>query len=68
MPILMCIGTRACHPTRVDKTGDHLQNQFTDGQTRRKALSFRAKEMLQPLIDHRRCRVAFEPVLNTFNG
>lgn len=55
-------------PRTVGKSGDHLQINFTDGRTRRKAIAFRAKEMLQPLKDHRRCRVAFEPVLNTFNG
>jgi len=55
-------------PRTVGKSGDHLQIRFTDGRTRRKAIAFRSKEMLQPLLDHRRCRVAFEPVLNTFNG
>jgi single-stranded-DNA-specific exonuclease len=55
-------------PRAVGKSGEHLQIQFTDGRTRRKAIAFRAREMLQPLIDHRRCRVAFEPVLNTYNG
>jgi len=35
---------------------------------RRKAIAFGGKDWRQPLIDRRRCRVAFEPILNTFNG
>lgn len=55
-------------PRCVGKTGDHLQFSVSDGHTRRKAIAFGGKPWLQPLIDHRRLRVAFEPILNTFNG
>ena len=55
-------------PRTVGKNGDHLQLSLSDGRTRRKAIAFRQKDMLQPLLDKRRCRVAFEPILNHFNG
>ncbi|UCD27975.1 MAG: single-stranded-DNA-specific exonuclease RecJ [Planctomycetota bacterium] len=55
-------------PRLVGKSGDHLQFNLTDGKIRKKAIAFGQKEHLQPLLDHRRCRVAFAPILNTFNG
>ncbi len=55
-------------PRIVGKTGEHLQFSLTDGATRRKAIAFGKKDCLQSLLDHRRCRVAFEPILNTWNG
>lgn len=55
-------------PRTVGKNGEHLQMSLTDGRTRRKAIAFRQAERLEQLLDQRRCRVAFEPILNTFNG
>jgi single-stranded-DNA-specific exonuclease len=55
-------------PRPVGKRGEHLQFSLSDGRTRRKAIAFGQSRLLQPLLDHRRCRVAFEPILNTFNG
>ncbi len=55
-------------PRLVGRSGDHLQFALTDGRISRKAIAFGRKDCLQPLLDHRRCRVAFEPILNTFNG
>lgn len=55
-------------PRTVGRNGDHLQFSVTDGRTRFKAIAFRQKDQLQPLLDARRCRVAFEPILNTWNG
>jgi single-stranded-DNA-specific exonuclease len=55
-------------PRCVGKNGDHLQFCLSDGLNRRKAIAFGGKDWRQPLIDRRRCRVAFEPILNTFNG
>lgn len=55
-------------PRLVGKNGDHLSFRLNDGQRSIKAIAFRRKDDLQPLLDHRRCRVAFAPVLNHFNG
>lgn len=55
-------------PRVVGKNGGHLQFSLTDGRISRKAIAFGKADLLQPLVDHRRCRVAFEPILNTFNG
>ena len=55
-------------PRLVGKDGNHLQLNLTDGRTSRKAIAFRQKDQMQALLDHRQCRVAFEPVLNHFNG
>ena len=41
---------------------------LTDGQTRIKAIAFGQADQLEPLREHRQCRVAYEPILNTFNG
>jgi single-stranded-DNA-specific exonuclease len=55
-------------PRLVGKTGDHLQFSVSDGRQRRKAIFFRGRDFLQPMLDCRRFRVAFEPILNEFNG
>ncbi len=55
-------------PRTVGKNGEHLSFSLTDGRTRRRAIAFGLSRHLQPLLEHRRCRVAFEPTLNTFNG
>jgi single-stranded-DNA-specific exonuclease len=55
-------------PRLIGKNGNHLTFQLTDGRITRRAVAFNQKDHLQPLLDHRQCRVAFEPVLNHFNG
>ncbi|NLX23852.1 MAG: single-stranded-DNA-specific exonuclease RecJ [Phycisphaerae bacterium] len=55
-------------PRLVGSAGTHLAFSLRDGQTRRRAIAFGQKERFEPLLEHRRCRVAFEPKLNTFNG
>ena len=55
-------------PRPVGATGTHLAFALRDGQTRRRAIAFRQRDRLEPLLEHRRCRVAFEPTLNVFNG
>ncbi len=55
-------------PRLVGSTGTHLAFTVREGQTRRRAIAFGQKEWLEPLLEHRRCRVAFEPTLNAFNG
>lgn len=58
----------AGEPRVVGKTGQHIQFALSDGRITRKAIAFNQKDSLQPLLDHRRCRVAFEPILDTYNG
>jgi len=55
-------------PRCVGKAGNHLQFAVRDNGTFRKAIGFGMGEHLQDLLDHRRCRVAFEPIINEFNG
>ena len=55
-------------PRTVGRGGKHLQFNLTDGRTRRKAIAFDQQDQLGPLLDHRKCRVAFKPILNTYNG
>lgn len=55
-------------PRCVGKNGNHLQFAVRDNGTFRKAIGFGMGEHLQDLLDHRQCRVAFEPIINDFNG
>jgi len=52
----------------VGKQQDHLQATFAQHGVRIKAIGFGLGEMLEDLKQHRRCRVAFEPIINEFNG
>ncbi len=55
-------------PRCVGQTRDHLQFALRDGQVMRKAIGFGLAKHLQALRDHRRCKVAFEPIINSFTG
>jgi single-stranded-DNA-specific exonuclease len=55
-------------PRIVGKGGDHLQLTVRQGQTVRRAIAFGQASCQQELKDHRRCRLAFEPIINEFNG
>ncbi len=55
-------------PRCVGKNGDHVQLVLADGSTSMRAIAFRAADHLPSLKTHRRCRVAFEPIINDFNG
>ena len=55
-------------PRCVGKNGDHVQLVLADGATSMRAIAFRAAEHLPLLKAHRRCRVAFEPIINEFKG
>jgi single-stranded-DNA-specific exonuclease len=55
-------------PRVVGKGGDHLQLTVRQGQTVRRAIAFGQAGCQQSLKDHRRCRLAFEPIINDFNG
>ena len=54
-------------PRTVGRNGEHLSFCLTDGRTRRRAIAFGLKDHLDDLCRHRLCRVAYQPVLNTFN-
>ncbi|MCG3138897.1 MAG: Single-stranded-DNA-specific exonuclease RecJ [Phycisphaerae bacterium] len=55
-------------PRLVGASKDHLQFSVTDGQVQRRAIGFGLGSLMQELRDHRRCRVAFEPIINDFRG
>ncbi len=55
-------------PRAVGRSGDHLQFSVRQGQTVRKAIAFGHAQHLEAARDHRRCRLAFEPTLNRYNG
>jgi len=55
-------------PRVVGRSGDHLQLTVRDGDAVRKGIAFGKADCEQALRDHRRCRLAFEPIVNEFNG
>lgn len=60
--------TLAAEPRCVGTSGDHLQATFQQDGVHLKGIGFRLAEHLEDLKQHRRCRVAFEPIINEFNG
>lgn len=58
----------ADEPRCVGKTGTHLQAIFTSGSDVLRAIAFGQSAALEPLKQHRRCKIAFEPIVNEFNG
>jgi single-stranded-DNA-specific exonuclease len=58
----------ADEPRRVGQRQDHLQATFRQNGVRIKAIGFGMGSGLEDLKQHRRCRVAFEPIINEFNG
>ena len=55
-------------PRVVGRGEAHLQLNVSDGSVAMKGIAFNAADKMDPLADHRRCRLAFEPILNEFNG
>ncbi len=55
-------------PRAVGKSQDHLQASFAQNGVRLKAIGFGLASAIEDLKQHRRCRVAFEPIINEFNG
>jgi len=55
-------------PRAVGAAGTHLQVALGDGRTRCKGIAFGLAKLLPQLLDHRRCRVAFRPIINEWNG
>ncbi len=58
----------ASEPRLVGRNSEHLQASFTQGDVQLKAIGFGLGSCIEDLKQHRRCRVAFEPVINEFNG
>src|SRR3990172_5833668 len=58
----------AYEPRCVGANLDHLQASFQQNGTRIKGIGFGLGGMIEDLKQHRRCRVAFEPIINDFNG
>jgi single-stranded-DNA-specific exonuclease len=55
-------------PRAVGRSGAHLQFTVRQGSAYRKAIAFGRGGQVEQLADHPRVRVAFEPILNEWNG
>ncbi len=55
-------------PRCVGRGNAHVQVRFSDGRSSLKAIAFGKADMVEPLKKHRKCRVAFKPLINDFNG
>ena len=55
-------------PRTVGANRDHLQFVLGGGGLQRRAIAFNGARHHDALRDHRRCRVAFRPILNEWNG
>ena len=55
-------------PRTVGSTGDHLQVTLGDGRVSCKGIAFGMAKYRPELQNHRRCRVAFRPMINEWNG
>ena len=60
--------TLAAEPRTVGTGKTHLQVSLTDGVHQCKGIAFGQSKHADALRDHRRCRVAFEPIVNEWNG
>lgn len=58
----------AGEPRCVGKDQNHLQAAFTQHGVRLKGIGFGLAELAEDLKEHRRCQVAFEPIINDFNN
>lgn len=55
-------------PRAVGTTGTHLQVTLGDGRAQCRGIAFGKAKLLPQLLDHRRCRVAFQPIINAWQG
>ncbi len=55
-------------PRAVGAGGAHLQFTVRQGNTYRKAIAFGRGPQAEQLLQHRHLRVAFEPIINEWNG
>lgn len=60
--------TLAAEPRLMGKDGQHLRTTFRENGAHIDAVGFGMGSAIEQLKHHRRCRVAFEPVINEFNG
>ncbi len=58
----------ADEPRCVGRQQDHLQASFRQNGMYLKAIGFGLAKSIDDLKQHRRCRVAFEPIVNDFKG
>ena len=54
-------------PRAVGSPPNHLQVTLTDGHGQCKGIAFGQAKIRSQLLDHRRCRVAFRPILNEWH-
>ncbi len=55
-------------PRCVGRSQEHLQVSFRQNGTRMKGIGFGQAANFENIKEHRRCRVAFEPIVNDFRG
>ncbi len=55
-------------PRVVGRTEDHLQFSVADNGTTLKAIAFGQADRADELIEHGECRLAYEPIINDYNG
>lgn len=55
-------------PRTVGGKGTHLQVTLGDGRMQCKGIAFGQAGIKPTLLDQRRCRVAFKPIINEWNG
>lgn len=55
-------------PRIVGQSGEHMQLTVRQGRIVRRGIAFGLAKHEQALRDYRRCRLAFEPIINEFNG
>lgn len=55
-------------PRVVGSGESHLQVVLSDGRVQCKGIAFGQAKLREELLDHRRCKVAFRPILNEWNG
>ncbi|HUU85742.1 MAG TPA: single-stranded-DNA-specific exonuclease RecJ [Phycisphaerae bacterium] len=58
----------AGEPRRVGGNGEHLQAAFRDGDAVMRGIAFGQAAAAQDLMEYRRCRIAFEPTVNEYQG
>ena len=56
----------AREPRCVGRNGEHLQTSFSQAGVFVSAIAFGQAAAIEPLKEHRRCRVAFEPIVNEY--